>query len=122
MSKAKAKLPDTITGALVSNEAVKADAEKVRLELLPIRAITEVGKVLTFGGKKYGADNWRLGMQWRRLIGAAFRHLFAFARGEDRDPETGLPHLAHATCCLLFLLTYQLEGLGHDDRTPEGDA
>jgi hypothetical protein len=34
------------------------------------------------------------------------RHLFAFARGVDKDPETGLSHLAHLGCNVLFLLHF----------------
>lgn len=102
-----------------SGEAQKFDAEKVRLELFHFGALEEIGKVLTFGAVKYGADNWRLGMSWRRLIGAALRHIFAFARGQDRDPETGLSHLAHAGCCIVFLLGYQINRLGVDDRAVE---
>lgn len=100
----------------LSAGGTKHDGEKVRLELLPTRALEEIGKVLTFGAKKYDAWNWAKGFAWSRLIGATFRHLFAFARGEDKDPETGLSHLAHAGCCILFLLEHFLGGLGTDDR------
>lgn len=99
----------------------KDDAGKPRTDLLPAGALLEVAKVLGSGADRYGADNWRRGMAWRRLIGAALRHMFAFAKGEDRDPETGLSHMAHCCCCVLFLLTYQLEKLGHDDRAREGN-
>jgi hypothetical protein len=44
------------------------------------------------------------------------RHVFAFARGEDIDPDSGLPHLDHAACCILFLSSYQKTGTGNDDR------
>jgi len=94
----------------------KNDSEKVRLELLPFPALYEVARVLTFGAKKYDPWNWASGMAWSRLLGAALRHLFAWAAGEDKDPETGLSHLAHAACCVLFLLTYTLKDLGDDDR------
>lgn len=63
-----------------------------------------------------GQWNWAKGFTWSRLIGAALRHLFAFARGEDRDPESGLSHLAHAGCCILFLITHERCKLGTDDR------
>ncbi len=99
-----------------SRIAKKFDDEKVRMDLLPANALTEIAKVLTFGARKYDAWNWAKGMAWSRLIGAALRHLFAWARGEDTDPETGLSHLAHLGCCVVFLLEYEHGGLGVDDR------
>jgi hypothetical protein len=101
------------------NTALKFDNEKIRVDLLPVRAMTEIGKVLTFGANKYAENNWRKGFKWSRLIGAALRHLFAFMRGEDRDPESGLLHLAHLGCCVVFLLDHQLLNLGEDDRYHE---
>lgn len=102
-----------------TREGIKHDQEKIRTDLYSTLALEELAKVLTFGAKKYASDNWRLGMSWRRLIGAAIRHLFAFMRGEDNDPETGLSHLAHAMCCIMFLLEYVLTGNGSDDRWDE---
>lgn len=63
-----------------------------------------------------GDRNWELGMDWGRLVGAALRHVFAFVRGEDIDPESGLPHIDHALCCIAFLSAYQKRGVGVDDR------
>lgn len=100
----------------MSTEARKDDAGKARLDLLPFEALDEVGKVLEFGARKYAAHNWRAGFQWSRPQAAMLRHMFAFARGEDNDPETGLSHLAHAACNVLFLLTSVLEKSGVDDR------
>lgn len=102
--------------AIFNNEGTKHDSEKIRLELLPIEALEEISKVLGKGAIKYDDWNWAKGMAWLRLVGACLRHLFAFIRGENNDPETGLSHLAHAGCCILFLLTYVLKGLGKDDR------
>jgi hypothetical protein len=96
--------------------AVKHDEGKVPLHLLPSEAIIEIAKVLGHGAVKYGDHNWRKGFRWSRLIGALLRHIFAFIGGQDKDEESGLPHLAHAGCCLLFLLTHQLQNLGEDDR------
>lgn len=98
---------------------VKHDAEKIRTDLYSTVALEELAKVLTFGARKYGAQNWRRGMAWSRLLGAAIRHIFAFMRGENLDHETGLPHLAHAMCCLMFLLEYYITGNGSDDRWNE---
>jgi hypothetical protein len=107
-----------------SDVALKFDDEKVRVDLLPVGALMEISKVLTFGAQKYAENNWRKGFKWSRLIGAALRHLFAFMRGEDRDPESGLLHLSHLGCCVVFLLDHQLLKLGEDDRynqIPEED-
>jgi hypothetical protein len=62
-----------------------------------------------------GRNNWRKGMRWSRLADAALRHLFKWASGSRVDEETGLSHLAHAMCCLMFLLNYEQTGLGDDD-------
>lgn len=94
----------------------KFDQDKIPLEIMPFEALEEVAKVMSLGAKKYGRHNWRGGMLWSRLAGASLRHVFSWLKGDDKDPETGLSHLAHAACCLLFLITYELQGLGEDDR------
>lgn len=95
---------------------VKHDTGKPRTDLLPVEALDELAKVLAYGAKKYSDENWRQGAAWTRYYGAALRHLFAWKRCEDVDPETGLSHLTHAACSLLFLITSQQLGLGTDDR------
>jgi hypothetical protein len=97
-------------------EGVKHDDGKLPWHLLPFDALEEVVKVLQFGAKKYAPRNWEKGMAWHRLIRAALGHVISFARGQDKDPETGLSHLAHAGCCVLFLLAYTLRRVGTDDR------
>ena len=87
-------------------------ASKPQLELLPSGPLEEIAAVLTFGAAKYEANNWCRGARWGRYYAALLRHLFAWWRGEDRDPETGLSHLAHAGCCLLFLMAYQANNWG----------
>lgn len=97
-------------------KALKYDLTKPRMELLSPVALEKVAEVLTFGAQKYSAHNWRNGFEWGRLYGAALRHLTAHMGGEDIDPESGLSHLAHAGCCLMFLLEHEARGLGTDDR------
>ena len=99
-------------------------AAKTRLDLLPVGALRQIAEVLTFGAAKYSANNWARGTDWSRYYAALQRHLFAWWEGEDRDPETGASHLAHAGCCLLFLLEYERHGWGCDDRFrgPDGTA
>lgn len=87
---------------------VKYDSDKPRWSLLPFKALQEVVEVLTFGAKKYAADNWKhVPQAQERYIDAAYRHLADWNSGEKKDPETGKSHLAHAICCLLFLLWFE---------------
>lgn len=95
---------------------VKADSGKTELALISPLAIEELGKVLTFGAKKYAAHNWRQGLSWTRVVSALLRHTFAFLRGQDNDPETGLSHMAHVMCNAMFLVEYVLTRKGKDDR------
>lgn len=94
----------------------KFDAGKPPMELLSTEALVQISRVLEFGKKKYDAHNWRKGMSWSRLIGAALRHLTAYKDGEDLDPETGLSHLAHLGCCTMFLLEFIKTHPDFDDR------
>lgn len=97
-------------------EGRKDDAGKDPWDLVPFDAVREIVKVLAFGAKKYSERNWEAGMAWSRPFSACMRHLTAWWEGEDKDPETGISHLAHAGCCVLFLLAYSLRGKGKDDR------
>lgn len=83
--------------------AQKFDSKKPALRLLPPSAILSVGRVLTYGAEKYAPGNWR-GVESHRYISACLRHVFAYMGGERVDDESGMPHLAHAACCLLFVL------------------
>ena len=110
---------DPRLGSPTPDSGTKNDDGKTELGLLPFAPIEEVAKVLGYGAKKYQKYNYKGGFEYTRLIGAALRHLFAFARGQDKDPETGLSHVAHAVCNLLFLLDQQIAGTGTDDRFKE---
>lgn len=96
--------------------AVKADLGKNRLDLWPVRPYEDIGWILTFGASKYEARNWEKGFNWSRVFASTLRHLYAWYRGEDLDPESGLSHLAHAACNIVFLLEFTHTGAGKDDR------
>jgi len=98
-----AKTPEELWGE-TSSEGRKDDKGKPRPELIPPKALLEVAAVLAFGAEKYAADNWRkVPGSEGRYMGAALRHVLAHMSGEKADPETGLSHLSHAICCLLFV-------------------
>ena len=92
----------------VLDTAVRYDTGKLDWSLLPWDSVEEVLKVLEFGKKKYSAHNWKMGegFKYSRVFNSTCRHLFSWIRGEDLDPESGLNHLAHAACNLLFVLHY----------------
>ena len=84
---------------------VKYDKDKPKWNLLPWDELEDVVKVLTFGAKKYAPDNWKfVDDANNRYMDAAMRHLVAHQQGETRDSESGESHIAHAICCLLFML------------------
>ena len=88
---------------------VKFDNDKPQWSLVPFAALSKVVDVLTYGAAKYAPDNWKKVPNARqRYIDAGFRHFTAYASGEKNDPETGMSHLAHAMCCLLFLLSFDI--------------
>lgn len=97
-------------------EGRKDDGGKPPLHLLPPDALLEITRVLDFGARKYAPRNWEKGMAWSRPYAALLRHMLAWWCGERADPETGISHLAHAGCCILFLLAYERRQIGDDDR------
>ena len=80
----------------VATESIKNDFadKKPRWELLPIEELAGVVDVYTAGAKKYGENRWQtLPNGVNRYLGAFFRHLTAYKRGEQFDPEDGCLHL-----------------------------
>jgi hypothetical protein len=87
------------------SEGVKYDGTKPRWSLLPNGAVNQIIEVLEFGAAKYAPDNWKKVDNGRqRYYDALMRHMEAWWNGEENDPESGLSHLAHAGCCLTFLI------------------
>jgi len=101
-------------------EGVKHDGSKdQRPDLLPFRALDEISKVLAHGAEKYADDNWqKLPKLRRRYLAASLRHLFKWRLGEKLDADSGLHHLAHLACDVLFILSAEI---GFDSPM-EGDV
>ena len=92
-------------------EGKKDDAGKAPWELFMWRAANAVVHVLEYGARKYAPNNWRNVPHARqRYFAATMRHLVAWYGDENIDPESGLPHLAHAACSLLFILELESDG------------
>jgi hypothetical protein len=104
---------------LTPEGGLKYDNDKPRMDLLDFDALEGLAKVLTFGANKYAAHNWRKGISYSRLTAAMLRHLGALQKGEDIDPESGLPHIDHLGCCWMFLSNMTKHRPDLDDRFKE---
>jgi hypothetical protein len=86
----------------------KHDDGKLRWDLLPLDQIEHIVEVLTFGAKKYTANNWQLVENAEeRYFAALMRHLTELRKGNTYDKESGLKHTAHALCCMMFILWFE---------------
>lgn len=90
----------------MNNQAIKADAGKPKVSLVPSQIIYDIARVREYGNNKYpegGKDNWK-DVEPERYIDAAFRHLLAFKDDPDGvDAESGISHLSHLACNIAFL-------------------
>lgn len=97
----------------------KDDDEKLRYHVMPDAAEQEVLEVLNFGADRYGEFNWKnVSPLNTRYYNAMRRHVAAFRRGERIDSESGKHHLAHAVCCLMFMLENDIQQSIDDEPVP----
>lgn len=100
----------------MDNQGLKFDQGKVDFTYMSKELMEELAKVRAFGAKKYERNNWMKGFTYTRSLAAALRHTYAFLWGEDLDPESGLPHLAHAIASLEHALYDFKHRPENDDR------
>lgn len=94
------------------SQQAKADAGKPRPTLVPVSLIEAVTAVRMYGNEKYhDPENWRQ-VEPQRYQDALYRHWLSYLKGEQCDPESGLPHLWHLACNAAFLI--EMEGSIHD--------
>lgn len=101
--------------------AVKLDSGKPAWDLLPYDALDELAKLYSLGAQKYESRNWERGFRYGRTFAAMMRHATLWftskIRGDDgKDPETGLSHMVAVAWNALALVTFELRGIGEDDR------
>lgn len=89
----------------MNDQAIKADAGKLRLSLVPTEIIKAVARVRAYGVAKYGAaESWK-SVEAERYRDALLRHVLAWWEDPDGvDEESGLPHLEHVACNVAFLM------------------
>lgn len=101
---------------LVPINAEHFSANKLALDQIPVEMLQALAAVYQFGEMKYARDNWKRGTDWHEFYGSALRHIVSFWSGQSIDPESNLPHLAHAIWNLTTLMYYENHGVGTDDR------
>lgn len=101
-------------------------SNKVPLALVPGSTMAYLAAGHTEGDLKYGRVNWReAGVRTMIYLDACMRHLMKFKEGEWADPETTVPHLANALCCISIIVDAHHSGKLIDDRpksAPVGEA
>ncbi len=105
----KTMYTDPVTGA-------QKEAGFVRPDLIPAIPQIILGAVYGMGASKYADFNWAKGYPWSLSIAAMERHIARFKAGEDNDPESGLPHLAHAAWHAMTLIHFMFFNADMDDR------
>ena len=78
--------------------------------------IKGVVAVLTYGAQKYARDSWQnVPNGKQRYLDAFDRHMNDYNLGRTYDPESGLHHLFHAICNLMFVTWFELLDYGNED-------
>lgn len=98
--------PDPECFKLLPNEVgIKYDSDKLKFDLIPPECEAMIAAVLTIGSLKYADNNWmQIEEIQKRYFNAECRHMNAKRLKEIFDPESGLPHSAHAIVSLIFVL------------------
>lgn len=118
---AKTPLPDHSTK--LTNPKDLVGSNKLPLHLWPTTATATGCLALLDGMLKYGRSNWReAGVRYSIYADAAIRHIQAAWEGEDVDPDSELPHEAHALACLAIIVDARAAGKLHDDRAYNGSG
>lgn len=91
-------------------QGAKYDDDKDRWDLVPLAPLKEVVRVLMHGARKYRPYGWtKVPNARKRFYAATQRHLISYQLGEEKDLDSGLHHLAHAACNILFMLWFEIQ-------------
>lgn len=104
------------TNAHVGEPAAVSDAGRYAFISNHVAAWRGYGTICEFGAKKYARGNYRKGAPITNYLDSFARHIiFGPMRGEEFDPESGLPHRQHAQWNLFQALD---QPEWRDDRLP----
>lgn len=111
----------TVEGTKPTNPKDMIGSGKVPIHLWPQTATVLGAMGLLDGALKYGRSNYRaIGIRASIYYDALLRHLIAWFEGEDIDPDSGLPHMAHFLASAAILVDAIAAGRFRDDRMIKG--
>ena len=89
---------------IFNNQAAKADAGKLEVDLVPTQIVRDIAQVRMYGNAKYGdPQNWKR-VELRRYNNALLRHTLAFLEDNNSaDDESGIEHYKHMACNMAFI-------------------
>lgn len=76
---------------------------KLQWSMVDFKSLEDMVRVMEFGAKKYGRNNWKKGLKTTEIVDSMLRHIYAYLDGEDVDPESGINHTGHIMCNAMFL-------------------
>lgn len=100
----------------VDGGGLRYNEGKARFDLLPPEALFALAEHYGVGASKYQDRNWERGMAWMKCFASMMRHAWAWARGEDFDPETGTHHMIAVAWNAIAIFVYHSRQVGNDDR------
>jgi nucleoside 2-deoxyribosyltransferase len=86
-----------------SERGLRFNEGKPKWSLIDFDSLEGIVRVLEYGTKKYEKDNWKKGMPVSEVLESLLRHVFAILRGEEKDKESGLPHIWHVQTNAMFV-------------------
>lgn len=86
-----------------SQKGLRFNEGKPKWSLIDFDSLEGIVRVLEYGTKKYEKDNWKKGMPVSEVLESLLRHVFAILRGEDKDKESGFPHIWHVQTNAMFV-------------------
>lgn len=98
------------------DKALRYNDGKLQWSMVDFDSLEGLVRVLEYGASKYSKGNWKKGMPVTQVTESLMRHLFAFLKGENVDPESGCRHISHVMCNAMFLEYILREKPHFDDR------
>lgn len=99
-----------------TDKSLRFNEGKIQTREIDPDFILGIGEVLTRSRSKYQHFNWQQPTNFSTPYESMMRHLMAFQKGIDIDPETLSHHLLHAATNIMFLYYHSKNNTGIDDR------